>query len=347
MGVAQNKSSQNNWGPYGVLLSTALAFTMFLVTLWILAGGMQSPIHYSSNPSDLWEGKIFSYSQAVFNVHPTFLLWVTAFGLLSALSFGIVPGLVLKVKEVAKEVKSPVKMGYNVGSSAIVVLVVIMAIVLGNGLNHLVSGFDWNELYGILINRNHLETVVGYNFIAPAIAFYGLFKIAAKAGALKSVDPSLPEEERKQALKTLKNQFTLLRSSLKFFLSILGALISASVITTALFRKTLIDVVPVGLVPEFTDLDRSMNIFPIEFLYAYALLFTGILFICYAPVYSFLKSRGVDLLNGLKTPEEKKDMEETFAMKATSWENIKTALAVVGPSVAGLVTAIFSEALKP
>lgn len=293
-----------------------------------------------------------------FNQFPQFLLWVVALACLGAFSFGVIPLLLVRIKkqftygnnkkpsdlEVKKAPQHEVpnntapvlnKPGYMALALFLMILALAAALFLGNGLDMMTTGFDWMDQLKLLFYSCSVKWVVGLNFIGPAFAIFGLFAVGFKAYRFWQKVQKGDVDDNNQRVdvskEVVKAGFERLRADLSQFLQVLGVLVSASVITTALFRKALLSAV---ITPP------EIQLFPFEFVTAYAFLFTAILFICYAPVYGYLRNMGQALF--VKYPT----LKETLVLGNTAFTNLKAALAVLGPTVVGLITNLLEGSLS-
>ena len=264
------------------------------------------------------------------NQFPKVVLWATVLACLIALSFGAVPPILsLSIQHFRKtKNKSPNGQGplvYLICSVILTIVCIVAAITLSNGNPLMSTGFDRLDQLKIILNPDSAKMVSTLGFVAPYFAIVAMLILAQRAYELYKC--------KEQDADVLKQAFEEMKRDLKQLLNVLGVLVSGAVIATSLFREALLDAV---IKPD------GLNIFPNELITGYAAVLTAVLFICYVPVYGFLKSMGSKILGQIANEADREELEEVLSLKTAAMNNVAAALKVTAPFIAGL----FSELMK-
>lgn len=264
------------------------------------------------------------------NQFPEVVLWATVLACLIALSFGAVPpilSLAIQHFQKTKEL-NPNGQGslvYLICSVVLTIVCIMAAITLSNGNPLMSTGFDRLGELEIILNPDNAKLISTLGFVAPYFAIVAMLVLAQRAYELY--------KSKEQDAAKLEQAFEEIKRDLNQLLNVLGVLVSGAVIATSLFREALLDAV---IVPD------GLNIFPNELIKGYAAVLTAVLFICYVPVYGFIKSMGSNILTQIDDEADRESLQEVLTLKTPAMNNIAAALKVTAPFIAGL----FSELMK-
>ncbi len=272
--------------------------------------------------------RTINYGRVYLAYNTSLLVWIALISVTVGSSLALLPILVYTCISLYRGFKLKLR-DFLIALITTIVLGVLM--VLTNQNSHVLMLFD-------VMNRSEIIMKhVGCLFVLIVIGLVG--GLAAMCGQLlinQAID-KLPEDindlsESKKRSETI-NDFLLLRSKLKFLLSVDAALIVLAILTTDALRR--------AIGTEMTVIGTNkLNILPKEFTYLYGINFTLFLALLYMPVYYRLRNKGVEMVRNLAHDVDGEKMRAQFLINETPLESFKVALSILAPVVSALLPGI-------
>jgi hypothetical protein len=302
-------------------------FVVFLMVLGALFGAV------------VGAGVILSYPyfQAALNRSPLLLAWVVLMGTNAALSWaGVVPSLGVCVNGFVAA-KNQGRHWKWLVSALVLILVVI---VLGS---FILTGFKLDVVWPLGDQQTWRMGITTVTILVPVLlAVFGMWMTAVQSEeTFESPDHSSeenlpkPKGASKQAFSVENlSAYAALNEQLNGLLWFGGLVVSVGVLTTGTLRSAMIQ-----------GKYASNEAFPQALVLAYGLFFTLLLIVSYLPAYLIVHRAGNRLIREYTTGEAPMDwhekrtkLKEALNLNGDFQETIKTAIAILAPLIASLVS---------
>jgi hypothetical protein len=267
--------------------------------------------------------------QLVFNENPVFLVWISIFCIMVAVSFGLVLPLLQRIASLTSffETKSrrPLIFVFVMGISLIGLLSFY-----SNGRDNVLDPAEIMKKFGVLLlNTGNLSILV------KTVTSIGVLSVVGML-VVNLCIPILEEKSGDELIVSVKQLF----SALRFFLTACAVLVVFSVATTSLLQQSI-----VGRI-EVLKFSKGFKIFPDQFIYLYSLLFSFFLVAIYLPIEYHLRSVSEQKLNTLKDDEKTKASgQKIIDEQKTTSKTFQLIISLLSPILGNLFVDVVKDLL--
>jgi hypothetical protein len=291
------------------------------------------PIQSNINRVTLENGSAF------FNDNPKLLIWLVFIAALVGVSWGIILLAIAILFTLVKgyaafQWKDYIRISFFLGF----ILFILLKIDFNSVNGRLILSYDdvMNKLGLFFYNPDFIINWAVYNpLIAGFIGAINLIlivKIISKAAPTdKVIDQSITTDDIDLEVEELPEILVKLKSVKQTFdlqISILGGLIGAAVFASNIIRIAIHEAV----------CDGSCEIFPIEFVYAYGLIFTLLLTIVYYPSFEIYRSVTNKWIEQLIPKEDRKETAIEMGLQVSATQNFNNLLKLSTPFIASIIS---------
>lgn len=273
--------------------------------------------------------KVIHYDELYFTYNTPFLIWIALIAVTVACALALSPVILKTIRDIYVMFGQTPK---NLLWAVLLTLLIgfLMAFTNSNHYVLMLFSFMDKEHCGILVNHPHwLSALIMIGFLAGLLAMCGQLLINNAIGALPD-DLSVADEKKQ---KKASADFLMLRTWLKFFLSVDAALIVLSLLTTDALRLAIVQEVVV------TGTNKD-GVFPKEFTYMYGMVFSLYLALLYLPIYYRLRSKGACMVRAVPETDDGKKLIARFLITESPIESFKVAMSILAPVVGALLPGI-------
>ena len=297
-------------------------------TLEIQSKYFSNPVKSDSiNTNELKQGqKAIDISSTFYHNNSQYLIWMILISLMTGYSLSFLP-LIIKTIIDDHQVFELKYFEYIVIIAPPILLIYFLGKYSGNS-PYLLSAQELINMTGVLMkNTSSISLIIVINICIGALTLIGQILIGNSIPKLSGKNTKDNTRDVAEILRI----FSTYRDNLKFYLTFLAGMISFTVITTSFLRKTI-----------NTELDAgNFNLFPVEFVFVYGMIFTLFLAMFYLPIYYQLRMKGVELKEKFSsTPDEENKSKanvEGFELKETGISNFQVALSILSPFISTII----------
>ena len=276
---------------------------------------------------------------AFFNKNPKLLIWLILVAALVGVSWGIILLAIAILYTLIKDYAAFKWKDYlRVGLLLSFIMFVMLKIDFNSINGRLVLSYD-DVMQKLGLFFHNPDFVINWTVYNPMIAgFIGtinlifIIKIISKAAPIdKAIDDSTTTDDIDLEVKDLPDVLVKLKSIKQIFdlqISILGGLIGAAVFASNIIRIAIHEAVCGG----------NCDIFPIEFVYAYGLIFTILLTIIYYPSFEIKRSVTNKLIEQLIPKEDRKETAIEMGLQVSATQNFNNLLKLSTPFLASIIS---------
>lgn len=256
---------------------------------------------------EIKKGKVFTYKQINFSIHPYFMVWVVLISISVGLSLAIIPYLIMLIREY--EMKSPVYIHLKIGVLSVLSISLIFNVTSLATRNMIINVVDIISTTNILFDNSEtiITVIIAILFVPNIFCLHGSFIIVSTLF--------------KNLSKTNLDQIREFQNKYSQFLYISSVALVLGVITTSLIRYSILDVLPENL----------QFLMPKQSVASYGITLTFFLILFYLP--------GELLISKLlQDAKAKKAADDSTSVKDNKEQSVfKIGLTMISPALIGFL----------